>query len=298
MFGLALLGLATLFLVGRLVIALRRPAQRAALPRLIWSPVALVDAAGAAFLWLPLAAGERGTSAWLAEIVAVATLAVLGRALQEAGRDDRPRLDAFCRRHGFERWGRRRRMPRPWRRRQAADTVVVPEAWADAAEDLVANLRRLGGSIEVVAAAERLARRRSDGDRRGSTPGTRLRVAAWLDVRREAGEITIGRPAGHQVTRRREVRHEPRLTPPGLAVTISPEVAAGEEEELLRPLDLVHHPLAEGGELVLRLGPDGLLVALPRWRPEEAGFEALAELALAAAAAARPGSTRFAAYRP
>jgi hypothetical protein len=263
MFGLALLGLAALFVAGRLVIALRRPAQRAALPGLLRSPAAL---------------------------------AVLGHALQEAARDDRPTLDAFCRQHGFERWARRRRMPRPWRRRRAADTLVVPEAWADAAEDLVASLRRLGGSIEVLAAGSGWLDGRPAVIADACADDV-MRVAIWLDARRAAGEIAVTRPPLHQLTRRREVRYEPRLTPPGLVVTISPEVADGEPKELLRPLDLVHHPLAEGGELVLRFGTDGLLVAVPLWRAEEVGFDALAELAVAATTAAQPGSARFAAYR-
>jgi len=296
-FGLVLLCLGTLAVACQLVVVLRlRPAQRAAVPGLLRSPAALWDAAVSAVIWMPIADRDNGPAAWLAQVVAVGVLGAIGGALRDARRDDRPQLDAFCRKHGFERWSRRRRVPRPWRRREAADTLVVPEEWQAAAGGLVASLRRLGGSVEVLAAgsgwlngyAALVADTRT---------GDAQRMAVWLDVRRDAGEIIVGPPPSHELSRRREVRHEPRLTQPGVVVTVTAEASDAEAAALLRPLDLLRQPLAAGDDFVLRLGPDGLLVAVLGRAAQEFEYEALADFALAVAAAARPGSERYAAFR-
>jgi hypothetical protein len=222
-------------------------------------------------------------------------LGAVARALREAARDDRPPLDAFCREHRFERWSRRRRLRRPWRRREAADTLIVPAEWSAAAEDLVAGLRRLGGSVEVLAAGSGWL-----GGRAALVADTRTghvqRMAVWLDVRRDAGEIAVGPPPSHELTRRREVRHELRLTVPGLVVTVTPEASDAEAAALLQPVDLVRHPLADGDDFILRLGVHGLLVAVLGWEAQQFEYEALADLALAVAAAAQPSSGRYAAF--
>src|SRR5262249_20760989 len=77
-FGLVLLGVSVLVVGCQLVVVLlRRPAQRAALPGLLRSPVALVDAGLAALVWIGVADRGHGRAAWVIQIVAAAALTVV-----------------------------------------------------------------------------------------------------------------------------------------------------------------------------------------------------------------------------
>ena len=271
--------------VGRVLLALRRPSERPLLGRLVWSPVTLLDAALGAVALIGLAYGA-GASVRAGVMAAGAVLGALGGVANELRRGDNQAFDRFVAQRGFEPWGRRRTFWRPWRRPRPEDSLVIPTGWHEAADDLVASLRKtLGGTVELDAVANgRIGRETSLVAL--AAAGDARQMVVWLDVRRE-GEIVVGPPPGLELRRpsRIEAHLDPPVVPRGRVAYASAGIAPAEVEAALRPLELPTRPV--GKALGLRIASEGVLVTLERDLAEVVGIDELAGVAAQVATAMR-----------